>query len=67
MTNIFLFRTDIEYPSEELELMLNHLVERWSIDIEDVDRVLKVVTSDLQRDQVVDNIHTLGYRCEELT
>lgn len=67
MSRILLFRTDIQQLSEELQSMLNghQSVHRWSIDTEDVDRVLKIVSNELQSHQVIEFVESLGYSCIE--
>lgn len=67
MASILLFRTDIHQLTEELQSMLNahHSVQRWSIDTEDVDRVLKIVSNELQSHQVIEFVESLGHSCIE--
>lgn len=68
MASILLFRTDIEQLTDELQSLLNahHSVQRWTIDTEDVDRVLKIVGDDLNGEQIVGGLQSLGHICEEL-
>lgn len=68
MASILLFRTDIEQLTDELQSLLNahHSVQRWSIDTEDVDRVLKIVGDDVNGEQIVGGLLSLGHICEEL-
>lgn len=68
MASILLFRTDIEQLTDELQSLLNahHSVQRWSIDTEDVDRVLKIVGDDVNGEQIVGGLQSLGHICEEL-
>lgn len=69
MASILLFRTDIQQLSDELQSLLNahHSVQRWSVDTEDVDRVLKIVgEEDISSDQIVGSVQALGHFCEEL-
>lgn len=67
MASILLFRTDIQQASKELQSMLNNhqSIQRWSIDIEDVDRVLKIVSNELQSHQVIEFVESLGHSCIE--
>ena len=68
MASILLFRTDIQQLSDELQSLLNahHSVQRWSVDTEDVDRVLKIVGEDISSEQIVGSVQSLGHFCEEL-
>lgn len=69
MASILLFRTDIEQLTDELQSLLNahHSVQRWSIDTEDIDRVLKIVGDDVNSEHIVGGVQSLGHLCEELT
>lgn len=66
-----IFKTNI---SDGLKLdfitpLLDHhpLIVRWSIDITDIDNVLKVLPKEaLAVQQVVDLMHSCGFFCEEL-
>ena len=66
---ILLFKTNIETVHiGKVEKTLNGLVgiSRWSIDIEDSDRVLRVVTTYLKSNQITKIIQNLGLQCEEM-
>jgi len=68
MASILLFRTDIQQASEELQSLLNahHSVHRWSIDTEDVDRVLKIVGEEMNEEEILSGLQSLGHCCEAL-
>lgn len=68
MASILLFRTDIHQISDELQSILNahHSVQRWSIDVEDVDKVLKIVGHELNGNQIIGDLQSLGHFCEEM-
>lgn len=41
-------------------------IARWNIDLNDVDKVLRIESKDIQLTEVVQLIHTAGFHCEEL-
>lgn len=41
-------------------------VEEWTLDTEDEDKVLRVVSCTLQQQQIIDRINSKGYICCEL-
>ena len=42
-------------------------IEQWSIDHEDVDCVLRVVSNVLKPDAIIDMITEFGHECQELS
>lgn len=69
--NLLIFRTDIE-TKEKVEtvkpFLNNHSnIVKWSIDLEDIDKVLKVkFTEDLSEKDVIKEISTHGFNCDVL-
>lgn len=67
---IHVFKTNIDTETDTKivgELLDTHEhVIQWSVDISDVDRVLRVVTSELQQSDIISLINQQGYHCSEL-
>ncbi|UKN01081.1 hypothetical protein K6119_15225 [Paracrocinitomix mangrovi] len=69
---ILVFKTNIN-TSVDLEMvdayLSDHtLIDDWSVDIEDIDKVLRVVSSShLIADEINHLINGLGYQCSELS
>lgn len=70
LTHILVFRTNINTETDKLRvrefLSGQLLVEDWSVDMDDIDRVLRVVSHDLHPEDVVGLLNTIGYQCQEL-
>lgn len=69
-TNILIFRSNIKtsYDRISVERMLDihpH-IDEWTLDQQDEDCVLRVVTGRLSSKQVVDIVKGCGYICEEM-
>jgi len=41
-------------------------ISRWNIDLNDIDKVLRIEASDIELDEVVHLIQEAGFYCEEL-
>ena len=60
------------HPDSFDELVMDYLdfnnnqIERWNIDLQDVDCVLRIVSSSLNHTQVIELITNHGYECAEL-
>jgi hypothetical protein len=70
LTHIHVFKTNIETEADksrigELLSQTPH-IEEWSVDNDDVDRVLRVVSRKLDAYQVIKLINNKGYECREL-
>jgi cell fate (sporulation/competence/biofilm development) regulator YmcA (YheA/YmcA/DUF963 family) len=68
--NILIFRSNIKtnYDRISVERMLDmhpH-IDEWTLDQQDEDCVLRVVTGRLSSTQVVDIVKGCGYICEEM-
>jgi hypothetical protein len=67
---IHIFKTNIDkiYPDCAINTTLgNHKdIKQWSVDCEDVDRVLRVVSETLQPEVIIGIINELGHECQEL-
>jgi hypothetical protein len=69
--HILLFKTDIRTPSDKMavriSLDLDDRIQQWSIDQDDEDCVLRIVTPILKHHQIIDLITHHGFNCCELT
>lgn len=69
-SSVLLFKTNIRslYQQLRLKFLLDQFaqIERWCIDMEDHDRVLKVVSRSLLPEEIMLSVRKLGYECVEL-
>ncbi len=71
ISNIFVFKTDVQSRTQ-LEFIQKHLapftgVLSWSIDLEDIDNVLRVVTNGkVNTLDIIKTIKKQGVNCNEL-
>lgn len=67
---IHIFKTNIGAidPNCALhETLNNHLdIQQWSIDCDDVDRVLRVVSETLKPEAIIGIVKKFGHQCQEL-
>lgn len=68
---LFILKTDIRTKRQlntiKTVLQQSNEITRWSIDLEDIDRVLKVETEmDSQEAEMVELLRSKGINCEEL-
>ncbi len=70
MDNILIFRTNISsaLQKENLKAILNAMdhIEDWSVDMEDVDRVLRIVSRQPNTNEIISKLTNAGYECSEL-
>ncbi|WP_411031871.1 hypothetical protein [Spongiimicrobium sp. 3-5] len=69
---VLILRTDIgtKKKVEEVKPIFKKLsvVAKWSVDLEDVDNVLRIETTDgLNERDVINLLGNYGFQCEELT
>lgn len=68
--HILVFKTDIQTSADKarLEQVLAPLpIEKWSVDTDDVDCVLRIVSASLQPAEVIQLVKRQRYWCSELT
>lgn len=68
--HILLFKTTISTEADKrfiAKVMEARQIEQWTVDLQDVDCVLRIVSSTLQRTEVIEFISENGYLCEVLT
>lgn len=68
--NILVFKTNLQTDEQlqSVSLFLNQTaeIERWSIDTEDIDCVLRIVSATNNAPEIIGAIHLMGYECAEL-
>jgi hypothetical protein len=68
--NVFVFKTNIKTKTDTLIvkdiLASKNQVADWSIDTEDEDCVLRVVSNELSAENIIELIKDKGYQCHEL-
>lgn len=68
--DLIILKTNINYP-ESVSLLSVHLnqhpdIKSWSIDQEDLDKVLRVFSDTLNQDSLIAMLNQLGFKAEEL-
>jgi hypothetical protein len=68
--NIHVFKTNIatEADSHVIRNVLDRhkKIEKWSIDINDTDKVLRIVSCSIHPTEIIELINNNGYQCHEL-
>ncbi|ASZ14765.1 hypothetical protein KTO58_26895 [Chitinophaga pendula] len=69
-TEVLIFKTNLHctYAVKNVAPLLDtdQRIIRWSVDCEDTDKVLRIVTNGLQVNDVITLLTNAGYHCEEL-
>lgn len=69
--HILLFKTNItsEMAKQPLANLLNNNpnINSWTVDHEDIDRVLRIISYTLSHTEVINLLTSHGYECCELT
>ena len=70
LDHILIFKTNIRTLPKDCDMhyiLSNHnAISQWSIDCEDVDCVLRVVSETLTPSTIIDLVSQHGYHCSEL-
>ena len=70
LSNILVFKTNLREMNdvENVAFLLDEhdQIIQWNVDREDVDKVLRIETDQLEAIDVIRIIRALGYECEEL-
>ena len=70
LSNILIFKTNIQTEFDKLRIKnvldASHKVLKWSIDMEDVDHVLRIVSDSLTPEQIISVLEYVGFECAEL-
>ncbi|MDR6786570.1 hypothetical protein ABIE26_005244 [Pedobacter africanus] len=68
--HILLFKTDIRTEGDKRyigKVMAENQIEQWTVDLQDIDCVLRIVSPTLKLQEVISLVKENGYHCEELT
>jgi hypothetical protein len=68
--HILLFKTTIRTEADKrfiASVMEARQIEQWTVDLQDIDCVLRIVSPTLQTTEVIAFISENGYLCEVLT
>ncbi|SMC53503.1 hypothetical protein [Pedobacter africanus] len=68
--HILLFKTDIRTEGDKryiAKVMAENQIEQWTVDLQDIDCVLRIVSPTLKLQDVITLVKDNGYQCEELT
>ncbi|WP_316794319.1 hypothetical protein [Pedobacter frigoris] len=68
--NILLFKTDIRTIEDRqliAKVMDDNKIDQWTIDQQDIDCVLRIVSDKLRLTDIIQLVSRNGYLCEELT
>lgn len=69
-TEILVFKTGLRYKKDIALLRplldADHRIYEWNVDMEDVDRVLRIASNDIEADEVIELVSRAGFACEEL-
>lgn len=68
--DILIFKTNIKFR-KQLKAVQAHIerephIIKWNVDFQDIDRILRIESRDLQPSTVESLIQQAGYYCEEL-
>lgn len=68
--HITIFKTSVETPGQVSRLYSAlttlPLIKQWNFDLEDCDRILRVITTELQPQAICQVLQTEGFSCEPL-
>ncbi|MGJ1430270.1 hypothetical protein ACR79M_01360 [Sphingobacterium spiritivorum] len=65
---VLIFATNIQRINKELKIKFNEILDlvSWTVDLEDVDKVLRIEAErDISR-EIADLLYKTGYRCRRL-
>ena len=70
LSNIFIFKTNIQTEFDKLRIKnvldASQKVLKWNIDMDDADRVLRIVSDSLRPEQIISVLDYIGFECSEL-
>jgi hypothetical protein len=70
LSHILIFKTNIQTEFDKLRIKnvldASRKVLTWSIDMDDVDHVLRVVSDSLNPQQIISVLEYVGFECTEL-
>lgn len=68
--HILIFKTNIRTPEDKCavaKIMEAHQICNWTVDQDDIDCVLRIVSPTWTLEKVISLLVSKGYQCEELT
>ncbi|MGY3211988.1 tRNA G26 N,N-dimethylase Trm1 [Mucilaginibacter sp. HD30] len=67
--HILLFKTNIVNKTDKriIKLLKDAGVSKWHVDCEDCDKVLRIESSTLHHQTIINLLKNQGYECSELT
>jgi len=68
--HILLFKTDIRTEGDKRyigKIMEEQQIDQWTVDLHDIDCVLRIVSPTLKEEEVIELVVKNGYQCEILT
>lgn len=69
--NLYIFGTNLQTEKDKQliskVLNANNEIERWNIDLEDIDSVLRVESQSLTAEQIIKIITEQDFKCSELS
>lgn len=71
ITDVLVFKTTIRTDNDVERVRQifcdDARIRRWNVDLEDIDRVLRVEASERYADDIIARVREAGFWCEELT
>jgi len=68
--HILLFKTNIKTKRDIKKiapiLTVQKEIIKWNVDLHDNDRVLRIISTGIKNEQIVDLLQSIGYACSEL-
>ena len=68
---VMVFKTNLtdEKDVRQISILLNaiNIIIKWTVDLSDIDRVLRIEASEIQPLKIIELVAAAGYGCEELT
>jgi hypothetical protein len=68
--DVLIFKTDIQdqHDVEKVAALMQDdpRIKRWNIDLQDIDKVLRIESKHVHEQEIIAGIRKAGYRCEEL-
>ena len=70
LTHILVFKTNIKTNEDKIRInelfSRNNAIEEWSVDCDDIDCVLRLVSYKLSPNEIIKLINQIGFQCQEL-
>ncbi|MGB3078749.1 MAG: hypothetical protein WBB31_06700 [Saprospiraceae bacterium] len=68
--DILIFKTNVKSKPDQLRLkeLFDSIpaINNWNVDADDIDCVLRIVTRQVQADDIIKLLTETGYQCQEL-